>query len=124
MDHLNGNYLVEFTSNLGIYGAGAVTISDLKVFGGDSGYKFSGQLQRAVDGSLSGRLVIEQHQQGAASVFNTFGKFNLQVTGFVEGNDVRLSGRVVGAEHMMISIVAHRQAYDPGRPDGRSLREG
>jgi hypothetical protein len=90
---MEGFWLVEFKGVQG-FGGGAVTLVNGKVFGGDSGFVYSGTYTNQA-GSLDARIHVNRSFPGAQSVMG-LEKFDLWLTGSVQGNVIRANGSVPG----------------------------
>ncbi len=81
---LNGLWTVEFSSALNIVGKGVLVLSDGRLFGGDSGYYYSGNFK--VDGNtVSGTIEATRFDINSVSVFGDIGDFSLSFDGTVSG---------------------------------------
>ena len=79
---LNGLWTVEFSSALNIVGKGVLVLSGGRLFGGDSGYYYSGSFE--VDGStVSGTIDATRFDINSVSVFGDIGDFSLSFEGTV-----------------------------------------
>src|SRR6056297_866724 len=92
----DGTYTVQFKSAQD-WGAGVITLKDLQLTGGDSGYLFSGSL-REVGSRLSGIVKVEQHVSGYPSIFGpSVGRvFDLELDGQFDGDVAMFDGHVHG----------------------------
>ena len=100
----DGTYTVQFKSAQD-RGAGVITLKDLQVTGGDSGYIFTGAF-REVGSRLVGKVHVEQHMNGHPSVFGPFvgNVFDLDLEGQFDGDVAHFHGHVRGQDHFKIQI--------------------
>jgi|LakMenEpi03Aug12_release.lakeMendotaPanAssembly.Ray.scaffolds.fasta_scaffold181416_3 hypothetical protein len=109
----NGLYLAQFavpsTRGQGWEAAhGAAYIRDSKVYGGDSGHWWQGDVITSVDNTFSIDLAIKVHTTGgSSSVFGYFSEFELKVSGKLNGDAWQADGETNVA---------------PGRPMQLNLR--
>lgn len=103
----NGIYHVQFHSTQGASGEGLVVVKDGSINGGDASYLYLGQLQTEGE-QLSGQLDIKQWNSQAPSIFGPLGNFSLSLTGVVSGDNLRISGGVVGQADLAIRITGRR----------------
>ena len=81
---LNGLWTVEFSSALNIVGKGVLVLSGGRLFGGDSGYYYSGNFE--VDSNtVSGTFDATRFDINSVSVFGDIGDFSLSFKGTVSG---------------------------------------
>jgi len=103
MTHKNdGTYTVHFNSAADV-GSGVVTVSDLTLMGGDSGFIYSGVFRE--DGArIVGRLNVRQHTPGHRSIFGEVSTFDLELQGQFDGDVGAFQGRVVGQPKMEMQV--------------------
>ncbi|GAW33461.1 hypothetical protein RA2_00498 [Roseovarius sp. A-2] len=104
----DGTYTVQFKSAQD-WGAGVITLKDLQLTGGDSGYIFTGSF-REVGSRLAGTVKVEQHVAGYPSIFgHSVGQvFDLDLDGQFDGDVVLFNGHVRGQDHLEIQIQLSR----------------
>ncbi|WP_210879426.1 GrlR family regulatory protein [Roseovarius autotrophicus] len=100
----DGTYTVQFKGSQD-WGAGVITLKDLQLTGGDSGYIFTGSF-REVGSRLVGTVRVEQHVEGYPSVFGpSVGKvFDLYLEGQFDGAVSHFHGHVLGQNHFKIQV--------------------
>jgi hypothetical protein len=98
----DGTYTVQFQGAQN-WGAGVITLKDLQLTGGDSGYIFTGSF-REVGARLAGTVHVEQHVDGYPSIFGpSVGKaFDLHLEGQFDGDVGLFHGYVRGQDHSKI----------------------
>lgn len=106
---INGTYTVQFRSSLGGFGAGVVTLNNLNVSGGDSGFIFSGNFRENGD-ELHGIIHVQQHTSGIPSIFGNIKSFDLSLKGMLDGRVGHFSGNIVQQPSMRINIALCRAA--------------
>jgi hypothetical protein len=88
----DGMWTGEFATTDGSFGGGVVLLSGDKVFGGDSGYVYSGKLTVDANASpavLHAVLQVEPFIDGYVSIFKTTGQgYNLEIVGRFSSDDV------------------------------------
>jgi hypothetical protein len=106
---IDGFYSVDFSAVT--KGAkGIVIVESGKVRGGDDQYLYSGTVT-GPDERLHVKLAVKAYVPGAVTVFNTTsGKFELELTGNVIGQDLQFSGAAPIPGAPGITIRAHRLA--------------
>lgn len=105
----DGTYVVQFKSSLGSFGAGVISIKNLEVTGGDSGFLFSGRL-RETGPRLNGVVSVRQHLKGFPSIFGNLEAFELDLQGQFEGGKGFFHGHVVGQPSLRVSTQLDRAA--------------
>ena len=90
---MEGFWLVQFTGVQG-FGGGAVTLVNGKVFGGDSGFVYSGTFTDQ-GGNLNAKIHVRRSFPGAQSVMG-LDKFDLELAGKLQGNAISATGSVPG----------------------------
>ena len=100
----DGTYTVQFRGPQD-WGAGVVTLKDLQLTGGDSGYIFTGAF-REVGPRLVGTVHVGQHVDGYPSIFGpSVGKaFDILLDGRFDGDVGHLHGHVRGQDHFRIQV--------------------
>ena len=99
----NGTYKVLFSALIPGEG-GTVTVRDGAVHGGDTQYKYDGDVSGDV-GRLSALIRVTPKTASAQSVFKTIGEdFTLHLKGNLIGDGFQLSGAGPGASHAIITI--------------------
>jgi hypothetical protein len=90
---MDGFWLVQFTGVQG-FGGGAVTLIHGKVFGGDSGFLYTGSYTDQ-GGTLSARIHVKRSLPGAPSVMGR-DQFDLELTGTLQGDVITAKGTIPG----------------------------
>ena len=100
----NGIYSVAFSSSAGRLGTGGVAaFIDGKVYGGDAGYYYKGDVN--VSGqSATGRIHVGPHGERSESIFGPLTEFDLQLSGTTTDDSFSLGGEVVGHPGMGIKV--------------------
>jgi hypothetical protein len=88
----DGMWTGEFATTDGSFGGGVVLLTGDKVFGGDSGYVYSGILtvdEKVSPAVLRASLQVEPFIEGYVSIFKTTGQpYNLEIVGRFSSEDV------------------------------------
>lgn len=88
-----GLWTVEFTSNTGGAGTGAVTLEKGRMTGGDAGYYYIGSYN--IDGDrISGEIKIQRYNPGHVSVFGPLERGDLKISGTVQEHLITASGKL------------------------------
>ncbi len=90
---MEGFWLVQFQGVQG-FGGGAVTLVHSKVFGGDSGFVYTGTYT-AQDGNLSAKIHVKRSFPGAQSVMGR-DQFDLELKGTLQGDVITAKGTIPG----------------------------
>jgi hypothetical protein len=93
-EKMEGFWLVQFTGVQG-FGGGAVTLVNGKVFGGDSGFMYSGSYADQ-GGKLHAKIHVKRSFPGTQSVMG-LDNFDLELTGTLQGNTIAATGSVPGS---------------------------
>ena len=94
-------YLVNFESNLGATGTGALVVTNGRLTGRDNGYSYRGFI-KDVGGLVRGALIITRVDDRAVSVFGSVDQFIMEIAGNCVSGQWTYSGQVVGAEHLKV----------------------
>jgi hypothetical protein len=90
---MEGFWLVQFQGVQG-FGGGAVTLIHGKVFGGDSGFLYTGSYTDQ-GGTLSAKIHVKRSFPGAQSVMGK-DQFDLELAGTLQGNVIAAKGTIPG----------------------------
>jgi hypothetical protein len=90
---MEGFWLVQFQGVQG-FGGGAVTLVQGKVFGGDSGFLYTGTYTEQ-GGVLSAKIHVKRAFPGAQSVMG-MDQFDLVLTGTLQGSVIAAKGTLAG----------------------------
>jgi len=101
MTTTNGPFWVNFESNVGFSGSGALYFRNGVFWGGDDGYRYKGYLERH-GGCYFGKAAITRVFPEAVSIFGPVERFELALSGRVENGALHFSGCVLGAEHLRL----------------------
>jgi hypothetical protein len=87
---MEGFWTVQFTGVQGI-GAGVATLIAGQLFGGDSGFLYTGTYQQT-GSSMTARVHVKRHAAGP----NVMGRseFDLELTGTLQGNVIKVTGKI------------------------------
>lgn len=111
MDEIEALWTVEFVSNAGGYGGGAVVFETNRLFGGDSQYYYLGTYNIS-NGRVNAELDVIHFAGEPESIFDSAKHFSLNVEGEL-GNPMDLTGHVVGSPNLTISLNFTRRADLP-----------
>lgn len=90
---MEGFWLVQFKGVQG-FGGGAVTLVHGKVFGGDSGFMYSGTYEEQGN-TLNAKIHVKRSFPGTQSVMGQE-KFDLELSGTLQGNVIAAKGSIPG----------------------------
>lgn len=90
---MEGFWLVQFQGVQG-FGGGAVTLIHGKVFGGDSGFLYTGSYTDQ-GGTLTAKIHVKRAFPGAPSVMGR-DQFDLELSGTLQGNAIAAKGTIPG----------------------------
>ncbi len=110
MVNIDGFWTVNFDSNSGNLGSGVVVIDKGRVFGGDSGFMYTGNVN--VEGSIVHvDIDISRHSDfPIQSIFGQMSNFHLKVSGSPNSENFVLTGNLVENPALTITIVGVRRA--------------
>ena len=92
---MEGFWTVQFTGVQG-WGAGVITLIGGRLFGGDSGFLYTGTYTQQGN-ALTARVHVKQFVTGAANVMGR-NEFDLELTGTLQGNTLAATGSVPGTQ--------------------------
>lgn len=87
---LDGLYAMKFRTPLGT-GAGVVVKHGDKLFGGDSGFAWVGEIADDA-GTLTATAKVTRHDAGMASLFGALNDFRLNLSGSLNRTSAQLQG--------------------------------
>lgn len=87
---VEGQYMLEFASNLGFKGSGLVDLRDGHFRGNNASYEWVG-LYEVRDGELAAEIKVKQFS-GGVSIFGILPEFSLVVAGKLESRKMTLTG--------------------------------
>lgn len=87
---IEGQYMLEFASNLGFKGSGLVSLADGHFRGNNASYEWVGSYTLD-DGLIRAELKVKQFS-GGVSIFGVLPEFSLIVSGKVEPQKMTLTG--------------------------------
>ena len=90
---VEGFWLVQFTGVQG-WGGGAVTLIGGQLFGGDSGFFYTGSYKTQND-TLNARIHVRRYIDSVATVMGR-DEFDLELTGIKQGNTITITGAIPG----------------------------
>lgn len=90
---MEGFWTVQFTGVQG-WGAGVLTLIGGQVFGGDSGFLYTGTYTQEGN-TLTARVHVRQYVPGVANVMGR-NQFDLELTGTLQGNTITATGNIPG----------------------------
>lgn len=94
------------------HGAGVVIFETQRIFGGDSSFYWTGSYR--IEGEVvEGRLQVERHSPGLPGVFESLDSYGLIISGKLDGQRMRLIGRVVGHQDKEMVMSLKRRADLP-----------
>ena len=88
MENMDGLWVVEFSSSLGLFGRGVMILNGQRILGGDVGYYYSGKC--TFDGcNIQGEVDAIRFDPDVISVFGDIESFTLSLHGTIQGTDFR-----------------------------------
>lgn len=90
---MEGFWTIQFTGVQG-WGTGVVTLVGGRVFGGDSGFLYTGSYTQQGD-ALNARVHVKQYLAGVPNVMG-LNEFDLELTGKLQGNKIAATGSIPG----------------------------
>jgi 2-keto-4-pentenoate hydratase/2-oxohepta-3-ene-1,7-dioic acid hydratase in catechol pathway len=103
---MEGFWTVAFKGIQG-FGAGVATLIGGKVFGGDSGYLYTGTYTQQGN-TLNARIHVKQYVQGVPNVMGRT-EFDLILTGTLSGNTITATGTIPGAPGQLVGTLTKQQ---------------
>ena len=98
---LDGQWNMQFITPYRKIDAGVIKISDNKVCGGDSNYRYLGEVDLS-EGVLAGELRAVSHQSRPFSIFGGLDQFRILLYGKVRSSSMDLTGYL--ADNPMVKI--------------------
>jgi hypothetical protein len=109
---MQGFYTIEFQGIEG-WGAGVVTLANGKVFGGDSGYLYSGTYTQSAN-TMNARVHVKQYVAGIQNVMGR-SEFDLQLDGITNAGRMTVTGTIPGTPLRLHGILTNRAISDNTR---------
>jgi hypothetical protein len=103
---MEGFWTVGFQGVQG-WGAGVVVLIGGKVFGGDSGYMYTGTYTQRGN-TLDARVHVKQYVQGVPNVMGRT-EFDLNLTGTLNGSTITATGSIPGAQGQLRGTMTKQQ---------------
>ena len=88
MENMDGLWVVEFWSSLGLFGRGVMVLSGQRILGGDVGYYYVGRCTFD-DGKINGEVDVIRFDPNTISVFGDIESFTLSLDGTISGSDFK-----------------------------------
>lgn len=92
---MEGFWTVQFRGIQGM-GAGVVTLINGHLFGGDSGFLYTGTYTQQVN-AFAAHVHVRQYVAGVPNVMGR-NQFDLELTGTLQGNAISVAGTIPGTE--------------------------
>ena len=108
---MEGFWTVQFRGIQG-WGAGVVTLINGQLFGGDSGFLYTGTYDQQGN-AFAAHVHVRQHVAGVPNVMGR-NQFDLELTGTLQGNVIAVAGTLPGTE-LRLNGTLTRQALLPPR---------
>jgi hypothetical protein len=99
---IDGLWTLEFSAPR-LSGAGVAVFADGRVLGGDGGYYYAGDYKVNGDG-IEATIDVVRFERNSISVFGDIPRFQLVVSGNVEGSELRAKGHMVQLPDLHIQI--------------------
>jgi len=92
---MDGFWTIQFEGVQG-WGAGVITLIKGVVFGGDSGYLYTGTYTQQGN-AMTAHVHVQAYVNGIPNVMGR-SSFDLEITGTEQGNSVRIVGAIPGTQ--------------------------
>lgn len=102
---MEGFWTVQFNGVQG-WGAGVVTLIGGQLFGGDSGFLYTGTYSQQ-GSAFTAQVHVKQYMPGVANVMGR-NEFDLGLTGTVQGNTVAATGSIPGTSLRLSGTLTKR----------------
>ncbi len=108
---VEGFWIVQYEGMKGS-GGGVVFFLKGKVFGGDTGYTYTGSYQTQND-SVKARVMVRNFLADVPSVLGVVGDFELNIDGKMEGDVIKATGTVPNLQAVGIALKLTKRANLP-----------
>ena len=108
---VEGFWIVQYEGMKG-NGGGVVVFIKGKIFGGDTGYTYTGSYQFDKN-SLKANVMVRNFLADIPSVLGVVGDFELNIAGKMEGNVIRATGAVPNVQAVGIALKLTKRAELP-----------
>jgi hypothetical protein len=98
---VDGFWTVQFQGVQG-GGGGVAVFTNGKIFGGDSGFTYTGTYQEN-NNALKARVSVQNFVPGVPNVMGRQGNFELEFTGTVSGDTINVAASLVGQPAMKLN---------------------
>lgn len=110
-DLVEGFWLVQY-EGLKDNGGGVAMLMKGRVFGGDSGYTYTGEYQTQGD-SIRVHIMVRNFLAGVPSVLGVIGDFELDIVGTLRGNVITAKGSLTKGQAAGIALKLTKRADLP-----------
>ena len=86
MENMDGLWIVEFESTLGLFGRGVMVLNGERILGGDVGYYYSGQCTFQGN-KINAQVDVIRFDANSVSIFGDIESFTLVLDGTITGTD-------------------------------------
>jgi hypothetical protein len=104
----NGLWTVDFISTLNRSGKGVIVLSNKRLFGGDSGYYYTGSYN-INNGIITADIIVIRYDPNWVSVFGPIDSFKLSFSGQANYQQFTAIGSIVGAPDLKIRIAGNKK---------------
>jgi hypothetical protein len=108
---LDGFWTVQFQGVQG-GGGGVAVFTNGKVFGGDSGYTYTGTYKEN-NNAVTARISVQNFSPGVPNVMGRQGNFELEFTGTVSGDVMKVVANLVGQPAMKLNASLTKKSNFP-----------
>ena len=108
---IEGFWIVQYEGMQGS-GGGVVIFTKGKIFGGDTGYTYTGSYQTQGD-ALKAHVVVRNFLPAVPSVLGVVGDFDLDIAGKIEGDIIKATGAVPKVQAVGIALKLTKRANLP-----------
>lgn len=108
---IDGLYVLQFVSHLGILGTGLVMLSDGKFRGNDSDFRWVGKYE-VINGTLEAQVRVKQFGSGL-SIFGKLSEFNLVLSGPADREQMTLVGFRPEEPSNKLKVIMSRKSDTP-----------
>lgn len=93
------------TADRGNWGTGVMILETGRIFGGDGNFTYVGHYKFDVKSDqIDAEICVSQHGEGNYSIFGSASKFDLHLTGKVDGDQIQFDGYVSQQPSLQIRI--------------------
>ena len=100
---IDGLWVIEFSSSLNLSGTGILVLSKNRLFGGDTGYYYSGNYD--IDNNiLTAKIIATRFDTNSISVFGSKDQFTLEIKGKLSDSEFSARGNLQDNPNLTIYV--------------------